>query len=358
MYLYFLRVVFTVVKVVKVSSQSFSHCFIVICMCPTKATSRDAYTRAPSFLKNAKNAPQKERQDTTRDSRFSTTKKKQQLNSTRRAGRVPQNPENLSVSSRHLHATWCLISSDSLLSLCLSPLLSRVFFRTETMTMTFSSTTTTFRCRCFEKTPSLPSVRTRGRRRMNRRIIVRAVSEPTRSYYEEKEDYLHENNANNNAESASQTLKLSVQDRLRMGKNAHRFRSVVCLGTSPRAVGSGSEVLFVDGEDVYGVHDQYLPNKNTKNGGKKEVVSSELILQKSAFAVEMAVRKIRSTYFAATTWENRHYLVREERDPQDGSVMNLSIREAKLSERLRRRMENEQMSQFERMGRGFPILDV
>ena len=214
---------------------------------------------------------------------------------------------------------------------------------------TFSSTT--FRC-CFEKKP-LPSARMR--RRINQRI--RAVSEPTRSYYEEKEDYLHENNVNNNAESSSQTLKLSVQDRLRMGKNAHRFRSVVCLGTSPRAVGSGSEV-FVDGEDVYGVHDHYLPNKNTKNSGKKEVVSSELILQKSAFAVEMAVRKIRSTYFAATTWENRHYLVREERDPQDGSVMNLSIREAKLSERLRRRMENEQMSQFERMGRGFPILNV
>ena len=182
------------------------------------------------------------------------------------------------------------------------------------------------------------------------------MSEPTRSYYEEKEDYLHENNVNNNAESASQTLKLSVQDRLRMGKNAHRFRSVVCLGTSPRAVGSGSEV-FVDGEDVYGLHDQYLPNKNTKNGGKKEVVSSELILQKSAFAVEMAVRKIRSTYFAATTWENRHYLVREERG-QDGSVMNLSIRRARLSERLRRRMENEQMGQLEWMGRGFPILDV
>ena len=221
--------------------------------------------------------------------------------------------------------------------------------------MTRTATTTTFRWCCFEKKPGLPSVRTR-RRRMNQRI-VRAVSEPTRSYYEEKEDHL-ENNMNNNSESSSQTLKLSVQDRLRMGKNAHRFRSVVCLGTSPRAVGSGSEVLFVDGEDVYGVHDQYLPNKNTKNGGKKEVVSSELILQKSAFAVEMAVRKIRSTYFAATTWENRHYLVREERDPQDGSVMNLSIREAKLSERLRRRMENEQMSQFERMGRGFPILDV
>ena len=184
------------------------------------------------------------------------------------------------------------------------------------------------------------------------------MSEPTRSYYEEKEDYLHENNVNNNAESASQTLKLSVQDRLRMGKNAHRFRSVVCLGTSPRAVGSGSEVLFVDGEDVYGVHDQYLPNKNTKNGGKKEVVSSELILQKSAFAVEMAVRKIRSTYFAATTWENRHYLVREERG-QDGSVINLSIRGARLSERLRRRIEKEQMSQLERMGRGwFLIVDV
>ena len=192
---------------------------------------------------------------------------------------------------------------------------------------------------------------------MNQRVIVRAVSEPTRSYYEEKEDYLHENNMNNNAESSSQTLKLSVQDRLRMGKNAHRFRSVVCLGTSPRAVGSGSEVLFVDGEDVYGVHDQYLPNKNTKNSGKKEVVSSELILQKSAFAVEMAVRKIRSTYFAATTWENRHYFVREERG-QDGSVVNLSIRRARLSERLRRRMENEQMGQLEWMGRGFPILDV
>ena len=217
--------------------------------------------------------------------------------------------------------------------------------------MTFTSATTfssTTRGCCFEKKP-LPSVR--RRRRINQRI--QAVSEPTRSYYEEKEDYLE--NINNNSES-SQTLKLSVQDRLRMGKNAHKFRSVVCLGTSPRAVGSGSEV-FVDGEDVYGLHDQYLPNKNSKNG-KKEVVSSELILQKSAFAVEMAVRKIRSTYFAATTWENRHYLVREERDPQDGSVMNLSIREAKLSERLRRRMENEQMSQLERMGRGFPILDV
>ena len=216
--------------------------------------------------------------------------------------------------------------------------------------MTFTATTfsSTTRGCSFEKKP-LPSVR--RRRRINQRI--QAVSEPTRSYYEEKEDYLE--NINNNSES-SQTLKLSVQDRLRMGKNAHKFRSVVCLGTSPRAVGSGSEV-FVDGEDVYGLHDQYLPNKNSKNG-KKEVVSSELILQKSAFAVEMAVRKIRLTYFAATTWENRHYLVREERDPQDGSVMKLSIREAKLSERLRRRMENEQMSQLERMGRGFPILDV
>ena len=69
------------------------------------------------------------------------------------------------------------------------------------------------------------------------------------------------------------------------------------------------------------------------------------------------MRKIRSTYFAATTWENRHYLVREERDPQDGSVMTEHPR-GDMSERLRRRMENEQMSQFERMGRGFPILDV
>jgi len=214
---------------------------------------------------------------------------------------------------------------------------------TFTSATTFSSTTI-WVC-CFEKKP-LTSVRIR--RRINQRI---------RS--EEKEDYLENNMNNNNSESSSQTLKLSVQDRLRMGKNAHKFRSVVCLGTSPRAVvtrvNEGSEV-FVDGEAVFGLHDQYLPNKNTKNGSKKEVVSSELILQKSAFAVEMAVRRIRSTYFAATTWENRHYLVREERDPF-GSV-NLSIREAKLSERLRRRMENEQMSQLERMGRGFPILDV
>ena len=45
MYLYFLRVVFTVVKVVKVSSQSFSHRFIVICICPTKAT-YDTYARS------------------------------------------------------------------------------------------------------------------------------------------------------------------------------------------------------------------------------------------------------------------------------------------------------------------------
>ena len=50
--------------------------------------------------------------------------------------------------------------------------------------------------------------------------------------------------------------------------------------------------------------------------------------------------------------------MREERG-KDGGVIDLSIREARLSERLRRRMENEQISQIERMGRGgFPILDV
>ena len=127
MYLYFLRVVFTVVKVVKVSSQSFSHRFIVICICPAKATSCDAYTRAPSFLKNAKNAPKrKTRQDEIRV--FPPRKKKQQLNSTRRAGRVPQNPENLSVSSRHLHATWCLtFIRFSFVSLSLSFTLARFF---------------------------------------------------------------------------------------------------------------------------------------------------------------------------------------------------------------------------------------
>jgi hypothetical protein len=146
------------------------------------------------------------------------------------------------------------------------------------------------------------------------------------------------------------------------------------LGCSPRAVVSdlsfdGEEEVFVDGEDVFGMHDEYLPSSSSSSssssregrGNRKEKmkdnVSSEL-MQKSAFAVEMAVRKIRSTYFAATTRENKHFLVREERDPRDGRVMHLSIREARLSERLRRRMEKEQMSQIERMGRGFPILDV
>ena len=164
--------------------------------------------------------------------------------------------------------------------------------------------------------------------------------------------------------------KLSIQDRLRL-RSGNKFKSVVCLGCSPRAVVSnlsfdGEEEVFVDGEDVFGMHDEYLPSSSSSSsregrGNRKEkmkdAVSSEL-MQKSAFAVEMAVRKIRSTYFAATTRENKHFLVREERDPQDGRVMHLSIREARLSERLRRRMENEQMSQIERMGRGFPILDV
>jgi len=272
--------------------------------------------------------PSKERKDKT--SVFSPRKKKQTIKCKRR---VPTNARKIFISLRRVKATRLIFISISFVSVSL--LYSRVFFRTETTRMTFTSATTfsstTIWVCCFEKKP-LTSVRIR--RRINQRI---------RS--EEKEDYLENNMNNNNSESSSQTLKLSVQDRLRMGKNAHKFRSVVCLGTSPRAVvtrvNEGSEV-FVDGEAVFGLHDQYLP--------------SELILQKSAFAVEMAVRKIRSTYFAATTWENRHYLVREERDPF-GSV-NLSIREAKLSERLRRRMENEQMSQLERMGRWFPILDV
>jgi len=172
--------------------------------------------------------------------------------------------------------------------------------------------------------------------------------------------------------SPTTNTKLSIQDRLRL-RSGNKFKSVVCLGCSPRAVVSnlsfdGEEEVFVDGEDVFGMHDEYLPSSSSSSsssregrGNRKEKmkdsVSSEL-MQKSAFAVEMAVRKIRSTYFAATTRENKHFLVREERDPQDGRVMHLSIREARLSERLRRRMEKEQMSQIERMGRGFPILDV
>ena len=169
--------------------------------------------------------------------------------------------------------------------------------------------------------------------------------------------------------SPTTITKLSIQDRLRL-RSGNKFKSVVCLGCSPRAVVSnlsfdGEEEVFVDGEDVFGMHDEYLPSsssssregRSNRKEKMKDAVSSEL-MQKSAFAVEMAVRKIRSTYFAATTKENKHFLVREERDPQDGRVMHLSIREARLSERLRRRMENEQMSQIERMGRCFPILDV
>ena len=209
-----------------------------------------------------------------------------------------------------------------------------------------------------------PIIRRNHKRSTNNKLI-RVVSEPSwsRSYYEGKEELLFENNSN--FESSSSPLKLSIQDRLRMTtrSNNAKFQSVVCLGTSPRALVTNpttsmdddyeGEEVFVDGEDVYGIHDEYLPTTTNK---EERELSSEL-MQKSAFVVEMAVRKIRSTYFAATTWENRHYFVREERG-QDGSVMNLSIREAKLSERLRRRMENEQMSQLERMGRGFPILDV
>ena len=149
MYLYFLRVVFTVVKVVKVSSQSFSHCFIVICICSTKATSRDAYARS-FFPQKCEKCASRER----RRERFFATKKNPTIKFERR---VPQKTENLSVvvtSSSHAFdfiRFFCL---------CLSPLLSRVFFRTETITMTFTATTfssTTFRWCCFEKTPSLPS---------------------------------------------------------------------------------------------------------------------------------------------------------------------------------------------------------
>ena len=208
-----------------------------------------------------------------------------------------------------------------------------------------------------------PIIRRNHKRSTNNKLI-RVVSEPSwsRSYYEGKEELLFENN---NFESSSSPLKLSIQDRLHMTtrSNNAKFQSVVCLGTSPRALVTNpttsldddyeGEEVFVDGEDVYGIHDEYLPTTTNK---EERELSSEL-MQKSAFVVEMAVRKIRSTYFAATTWENRHYLVREERG-QDGSVMNLSIRRARLSERLRRRIENEQMGQLEWMGRGFLISDV
>ena len=208
-----------------------------------------------------------------------------------------------------------------------------------------------------------PIIRRNHKRSTNNKLI-RVVSEPSwsRSYYEGKEELLFENN---NFESSSSPLKLSIQDRLRMTtrSNNAKFQSVVCLGTSPRALVTNpttsldddyeGEEVFVDGEDVYGIHDEYLPTTTNK---EERELSSEL-MQKSAFVVEMAVRKIRSTYFAATTWENRHFFVREERG-QDGSVVNLSIRRARLSERLRRRMENEQMGQLEWMGRGVPILDV
>ena len=99
----------------------------------------------------------------------------------------------------------------------------------------------------------------------------------------------------------SSPLKLSIQDRVRL-KSGNRFQSIVCLGTSPRVV--HTDEVFVDGEDVFGMHDEYRDEKRKRGEGEddKDVddISSEL-MQKSAFAVEMAVRKIRSTYFAATT---------------------------------------------------------
>ena len=70
---------------------------------------------------------QKERQDKTRFAFFHHEKKTTiKFDSSR--GRVPQNPENLSVSSRHLHATWCFdFIRFSFKSLSLSFTLARFF---------------------------------------------------------------------------------------------------------------------------------------------------------------------------------------------------------------------------------------
>lgn len=129
MYLYFLRVVFTVVKVVKVSSQSFSHCFIVICMCPTKATSRDAYTRAPSFLKNAVEKCAKKK-DTTRgrDSRFFHHEKKTTIKFDASSGACATKPRKSLrlVSSFTRHVVFDFIRF-SFKSLSLSFTLARFF---------------------------------------------------------------------------------------------------------------------------------------------------------------------------------------------------------------------------------------
>ena len=144
--------------------------------------------------------------------------------------------------------------------------------------MTFTATTfssTTFRC-CFEKKP-LPSAR------MRRRMINIERSRNRRDRIT-KEDYL-ENNMNNNSES-SQTLKLSVQDRLRMGKNMGFDRSCVWEPVRERDQDQKSSST---GKTCTDCMMNTFPTKIPK-AWKKEVVSSELILQKSAFAVEMAVK--------------------------------------------------------------------
>ena len=100
-----------------------------------------------------------------------------------------------------------------------------------------------------------PIIRRNHKRSTNNKLI-RVVSEPSwsQSYYEEKEELLFENNKN--VESSSSPLKLSIQDRLRMTtrSNNAKFQSVVCLGTSPRAVVTNTTTSLDDdyeGEEVF-----------------------------------------------------------------------------------------------------------
>ena len=51
-------------------------------------------------------------------------------------------------------------------------------------------------------------------------------------------------------------------------KSGNRFQSIVCLGTSPRVV--HTDEVFVDGEDVFGMHDEYRDEKRKRGEGNNE----------------------------------------------------------------------------------------
>ena len=138
----------------------------------------------------------------------------------------------------------------------------------------------------------------------------------------------------------------STTDRLRLRK----FSSVVCLGVSPRCLSftGDSDEVFVQEGTCEGTHEEYYNNTSTNND------DDDSLKEKCAFAVAMAVRQMRSKYFAATRG-NREYLVREDR--LNGETL-VTMREAKFSKNLSARIHNTQSSQMARTRLSYLIGDA